>query len=419
MDWRLTMKTPEELYAEREKRVLDAIALKKPDRVPVWAFFGEFSAQYAGITHKEEQYDLEKHTEADWKSCIDFEPDLASRSLFIGPTHEALGYTQLKWAGYGLPDNGAFQFIEGEYMKAEEYDRFLYDPTDFVVRSYWPRIYGSLKGFETLPRLSNILSYFLGGVTGFMFFGTPQGKDALAALSKAGDETLRSFQALGGYVQRLKDKGFPMAFASTTQTPFDTLGDFFRGTRELMLDMYRRPEKVVKACEKLLPMMLEAAIGPAKRSGNPRVFIPLHKGQEGFMNLEQFKKFYWPTFRGLLIGLVNEGLTPVVLLEGTYTSRLDIIRDVPEGKMIYWFEDVDIVKAKEALGGKVCIMGSVPMSLLVGGTPDQIRGCCKNLIDIAGKDGAYIMCPAAADCEDVKTDNLKAMFEFTKEYGVY
>lgn len=64
-------------------------------------------------------------------------------------------------------------------------------------------------------------------------------------------------------------------------------------------------------------------------------------------------------------------------------------------------------------------MGSAPMSLLVGGTPDQIRGCCKNLIDIAGKDGGYIMCPAAADCEDVKTDNLKTMFEFTKEYGVY
>ena len=67
-------KTTEELYAEREKRVLDTIALKKPDRVPVWAFFGAFSAQYAGITHKEEQYDLEKHSESDWKSCVDFEP---------------------------------------------------------------------------------------------------------------------------------------------------------------------------------------------------------------------------------------------------------------------------------------------------------------------------------------------------------
>jgi uroporphyrinogen-III decarboxylase len=413
------MKTPEELYQEREKRVLDAIALKKPDRVPVWAFFGSFSAQYAGITHKQEHYDLEKHSESDWKSCIDFEPDLASRSLFLGPLLEALDYTQLKWAGHGLPDNAPFQYVEGEYMKAEEYDAFLYDPTDFVLRSYWPRIYGSLKGFGTLPRLSNILSYYLGGVAGFMFFGTPQGKEALAALSKAGDETLRSFQALGEYVQRLTKAGFPMAFASTTNAPFDTLGDFFRGTKGLMLDMYRRPDKVIKASEKLLPMMLEAGIGPAKRSGNPRVFIPLHKGPEGFMNIEQFKKFYWPTLRELLVGLVNADLTPVVLLEGGYTSRLDIIKDVPEGKIIYWFEDVDMVKAKEALAGKVCIMGSVPMSILVGGTEDQIRDCCKKLIDVGGRDGGYIMCPAAADCEDVRPENMKTMFEFTKEYGVY
>jgi uroporphyrinogen-III decarboxylase len=412
-------KTKEELYNERERRVLDAIALKKPDRVPVWAFFSSFAAQYAGITHKEEHYDLEKHSEADWKTCIDFEPDLASRSLFLGPQFEALDYTQLKWAGHGLRDNSPFQYVEGEYMKAEEYDAFLYDPTDFVLRSYWPRIFGRLSGFSTLPRLSNVLSYYLGGVTGFMFFGTPQGKEALNALSKAGDETLRSFMALGSYVQGLKEEGFPMAFASTTNAPFDTLGDFFRGTKGLMLDMYRRPEKILKASEKLLPMMLEAGIGPAKRSGNPRVFIPLHKGPEGFMNLEQFKKFYWPTLRELLVGLVNENLTPVVLLEGGYTSRLDIIKDVPEGKIVYWFEDVDMAKAKEVLGGKVCIMGNVPMSILVSGTPDQVKDACKRLIDTAAEGGGYILCPAAADCEDVRPENLKAMFEFTKEYGVY
>ncbi len=412
-------RSPAELYSEREKRINDAITLKKPDRVPVWGFFGSFAAQYSGITHKEEQYDLEKHNEADWKVCVDFEPDLASRSLFLGPVFESLGYSQLKWAGHGLPDNVPYQFVEGEYMKAEEYDRFLYDPTDFVLRLYWPRIYGRLQGLAGLPRLSNILSYYLGGITGFMFFGTPEGKVALEALSKAGDETLRSFQALMGFTERLKGAGFPMAFAASTQAPFDTLGDFFRGTRGLMLDMYRRPEKVVQACEKLLPMMLEAAVGPAKMSGNPRVFIPLHKGQEGFMSIEQFKRFYWPTFRALLIGLVEAGLNPVILVEGTYTSRLDIIQDVPAGKICYWFEDVDMARAKEVLDGKVCIMGSVPMSLLVGGTPDQVRNCCKGLIDMAASGGGYIMAPAAADLEDVRPENLRAMFDFTKKYGVY
>jgi uroporphyrinogen-III decarboxylase len=185
-----------------------------------------------------------------------------------------------------------------------------------------------------------------------------------------------------------------------------------------MLDMYRRPEKVQAACEKLLPIMLEPAVAAAKMSGNPRVFIPLHKGPEGFMSLEQFKKFYWPTLRELLVALVNEGLNPMVLVEGGYTSRLDIIKDVPEGKIIYWFEDVNMMKAKEALAGKVCIMGSVPMSLLVSGEPDQVRASCKRLIDTVGKDGGYIM-SAAAVMDDAKPENVKAMMDFTREYGVY
>ena len=137
------------------------------------------------------------------------------------------------------------------------------------------------------------------------------------------------------------------------------------------------------------------------------------------MSIEQFKKFYWPTLRALLVTLTEAGLCPMVMVEAGYTSRLDIIKDVPEGKIIYWFEDTDMKKAKEVLAGKVCIQGNVPMSVLVAGTPDDVRACCKNLIDTVGKDGGYIMCPATGSMDDAKPENLRAMIEFTKEYGVY
>ena len=177
--------------------------------------------------------------------------------------------------------------------------------------------------------------------------------------------------------------------------------------------MYRKPEKLAAACEKLLPVMLETAVPAAKLSGNPRVLIPLHKGSDNFMSLDQFKKFYWPTLRELLIALINEGLNPVLLVEGPYTSRLDTIKDVPEGKIIYWFENVDIVKAKEALGGKVCIMGNVPMSLLATGTAEQVREYCKKLLDLFSKDGGYIM-SAAAVLDDAKFENVRAMIDYTR-----
>jgi uroporphyrinogen-III decarboxylase len=77
-----------------------------------------------------------------------------------------------------------------------------------------------------------------------------------------------------------------------------------------------------------------------------------------------------------------------------------------------------MVKAKEILGDTVCIRGNVPLSILVAGTTENVRAYCKKLIDTVGKGGGYIM-DAATGLDDVKPENVKAMFEFTKEYGVY
>jgi len=411
-------RTPQELFTEREKRVLDAIALKKPDRIPIIPLFGAFASAYAGISRKDELYDFDKSYDANFKVTIDFQPDMATAPLTFGSVMESLEYRQLKWSGYGLPDNLGYQFVEGEYMKPDEYDAFLFDPSDFNVRIYWPRILGNASAFSQLPPLRTMMSYFAGLSYGFAAFGTPEGIKTLEALRKAGEASIRSLGAMQKYVARVTAAGFPMFFASGTEAPFDALGDFYRGTKGIVLDLYRRPEKVLAACEKLLPIMLESAIPAAKASGNPRVFIPLHKGSDNFMSLDQFKRFYWPTLRELILGLIREGLTPVVLVEGPYTSRLETISDVPEGKVLYWFEHVDMARAKKIFGGKTCIMGDVPMSLLSTGTPDQIKAYCKKLIDTAGKDGGFIM-SSAANLDDAKAENARALVDFTREYGVY
>jgi uroporphyrinogen-III decarboxylase len=77
-----------------------------------------------------------------------------------------------------------------------------------------------------------------------------------------------------------------------------------------------------------------------------------------------------------------------------------------------------MVKAKEILGDTVCIRGNVPLSILVGGTPDDVRKYCKKLIDTAGKGGGFIM-DTATGVDDAKIENVRAMFDFTREYGVY
>jgi hypothetical protein len=193
---------------------------------------------------------------------------------------------------------------------------------------------GKMGVFAQMPRLSSILSYYLGVGSAFMSFAIPGmgGLEALDAIKKAADETMKALGEMMGCMQQLVAAGFPLMFAGGAEAPFDTLGDWLRGTRGLMIDMYRRPEKVLAVCGKLLPMMMEPAVMACKMSGDPRVFIPLHKGQEGFMSLEQFRKCYWPTLRQLLMAFSDAGLNPITLAKGTTLHVSTSSKTSPQGR---------------------------------------------------------------------------------------
>jgi hypothetical protein len=405
----------EQLYLEREKRIMDAITLKKTDRIPVWANSRLFASERCNVSPEEQMMNLDKMLDANYQETLYFEPDGVEFMPALGAVLSPLDMTQMKWAGRGLPAHSGWQWIEKECMTADEYDELIYDPSDFIVRKYWPRAYDKLGALAKLPPLREAQGYF-SAPAAFMTFGTPEGIEALDAIKEAGIAGLKFMGGLKAHGKRLKEAGFPLLWASAVQPPFDLIGDFLRGRTGMMLDMFRKPEKIIQAAEKLLPMAVEAGIRGAKMSGNPRVFIAIHGGVEGFMSVEQYKKFYWPTFRELMVRLIDAGCHPFVLVEGGSTSRLEIMADVPPGKVCYWFENVDMVKAKKVLAGKVCICGNVPLTLLATGTPQQVRDHCKKLIDAMGRDGGYIMGPSGSP-DGAKIENVKAMIEFTKEYG--
>lgn len=414
-------KTPEGLFRERSLRVEDAVQLKVPDRVPVAPSFGFFYAKYAGITCEEAFYDYDKWVAAVKKTVVDFQPDMYTNPRFVvvspGPMLDMIDLKQIKWPGHGVSPHHSFQFVEGEYMKAEEYDAFLQDPSDYVMRVFMPRIYGVLEPFRKLPPLHSMMVGYTAAplVAGL---ARPEIVSTFEALAKARAESQKWRSIVDSLGEELRGMGFPSCGESMAQAPFDVVGDYLRGTRGIMLDMYRRPDRLIEATEKILPMQIQSAVLVANLTKNPRVFIPLHKGGDGFMSLEQFKTFFWPTLQKLIVALAEAGLTPWLLIEADYTSRLEIMADIPKGKAIYHFELTDIFRAKEVLGDVVCIRGGVPNSLLCTGTPQEVNDYCKKLIDVVGKGGGYIM-DAGALIDEAIPENVRAMVDFTKEYGVY
>lgn len=413
----------EELFEERTKRVADAISLKVPDRVPIWfqdASF--FPANYAGITFKEAMYDSDKVFSAYKKTFLDFEPD-----FYFNPGHalhtpgealEIMNCNQVILPGQkGLPENHSFQFIESDYMKAEEYDEFIDDPTEFTISKYLPRIFGSLKPLGNIPPIKTLLmGYF--GMPATAGMVTEDTIKALESFCKASRKVMEHEAKAAKFVDEMTNQGFPLACGGITLAPFDLIGDTLRGMRGIMMDMFRCPDKLLTAIDKVTPLLTGSAIAQCKASGCPGVFIPLHKGSDGFMSLDQFETFYWPTLKKMMQTFIDEGLIPCPFFEGNHTQRLEYYADLPKGKILGFFDATDIYRAKDILGNTMCMSGFMPMSLLQTGTPDQVKEYAKLLIDTLGKDGGFIMGPKSA-MDEADPELVKVWFDFTKTYGVY
>ena len=407
-------------YEGRMKRVMDAVKLKVPDRVPFTPFIAFFHAKYGGITCQDAMYDHDRLATAAKKTITDFAPDMYNNPfvlLAMGPMMDILDSRQFVWPGHGLSPEKAYQFVEKEHMRAEEYDDFLFDPTDFVLRRFLPRVFGTLEPLEKIPSLPSL--YYSRFLSGTAAFAQPDVADALGALIKSGQRAGEMLGRAKAFSEEMKDLGFPSQIGGVAYAPFDYIGDFFRGTRGIMLDIYRVPDKLLDAAEKAIPYILRAAIGAAEATGIPFVFMPMHKGLDGFMSLEQFRTFFWPSLRKVILALIEKGLIPTVLWEGDCLSRLETIRDIPRGKAIYWFEKTDIFKAKEILGDTVCIRGNVPAAMLCVASPGDVEAYCKKLIDVVGKGGGFILDGAIGIPDEARPENVRAMSDTVKTYGVY
>ncbi len=412
----------EKVYKARVQRLIDIIQLKKePDRVPVVPMMSFYPAVYAGMTPMDVMYDFKKLDDSHTKWVVDFQPDAHTGLGTVAPgkLYDILDYKLYAWPGHGVPPTRSYQAIEGEYMMADEYDELIMDPTNFFLTRFFPRIFGALKPFENLSPFTNMLEMY-GGFTAATLipFGIPPVQEAFKKLIEAGNVAMEWAGTFGGFGPKMATMGYPAFFGGGCKAPFDVIADTLRGTKGMIIDIYRRPNKVLEALEAMTPIMIKMGASACKMNGNPVCFMPLHKGADGFVNDAQFKKFYWPSLKKVIEGLIAEGCVPFPWAEGGFNTRLEVIGDVPAGKMIWGFDDTDMAKAKKILGKTCCISGNVASSLLTIATVDQLKDNVKKLIDDCAPGGGYLMMNGAA-MDECKAENLKAMIDVTKEYGVY
>jgi len=409
-------------YQERITRLSNAILLKEPDRVPVQLPVGNFPIYYGGVTLQKVMYDYEELRRVWLKFLYDFEDDMDTYSgpgsIYSAKVLETIDFKMYKWPGHGLaPNVSSYQFVEDEYMMADEYDALIRDPSDFAMRVFMPRVVGALEPFKNLVPFSSILG--IGSPVGYVSPGRrPDVQAAFQAIVDAGREMEKWQEVVGDCSREALAAGFPSIRGGSTLAPFDSIADILRGTRGITKDMYRQPDKLIEAMNKIADMTIEQALSMANASGGIMVGFPLHKGDDTFMSQQQFEKFYWPSLRKVILALINEGFMVMLVAEGRYEMRLETIKDLPRGWTWWHFDQTDMAKVKKILGDTACIAGNVPSSLVYTGTPQDVKEYCRKLIEVCGQDGGYIL-TGGASATNVPPENLRAFMEAAKEYGVY
>jgi uroporphyrinogen-III decarboxylase len=277
-----------------------------------------------------------------------------------------------------------------------------------------PRTTGLFESFKKLPSLR-----MSRGEMWVNILADPDIHKTFETLMKLADVERKYRDAHAEMRRIILSRGYPslLGFGLMLGAPFDHFADLLRGTKGISLDLFRQPEKLKEGMQMMLDFNLKR-VKDFPMTASPVCAIPLHKGDDVFMSRKQFEKFYWPGLKKVIDSLIAEGIMVHLFAEGAYNQRLDYLADFPKGWVSLLFDKTDMAAAKKAVGDKCCISGNVPASLMVTGTPREVKENCRRLIETCAPGGGYIL-SASASMEKGNMENLHAMFEAAKQYGVY
>jgi uroporphyrinogen-III decarboxylase len=391
------------LYQQRLNRYVTAMRNEKPDRVPIRPFVAEYTAKHAGYTCQEVVHDYRKAFDAAVKTAKDFDWDAVVPSMVYVWTGlaQAAGLRYYAIPGIGIPPTTGFCYIEPPeeeaFMREDEYDALIDDPTAFLYKTWLPRVSTEVNKIGAPSTYRNNLSLVKGGMS-----------------------LLSYFYAFGPQIARLRSEcAMPSAIAGIFKAPFDILADKLRGYLGLTMDMETQPDKVLQACEALMPHLCHAGLTTADPARLVPIGFWLHRGCVPLIKPAQFDSHVWPTLKPIIEEFWKQGHQTLFYAEGSWKHHLQSFRELPDTSIVYHCDRDDIFHVHRVLHDKFALSGGIPNTLLSFGKPAEVRAFCRRILDEVASNGGYIMDASAIMQDDTSTENLRAMTETAREHGVY
>ena len=129
------------------------------------------------------------------------------------------------------------------------------------------------------------------------------------------------------------------------KAPLDILADKLRGYVGLAFDLMEIPEKVLAACQALMPHLeLHRAHRrrPAATTAHPHLDAPRLRAVH---LARHFETIYWPTLKPIVEALWAQGNQVLFYAEGKWDAHLDAFAELPAGSIVYHIDRGDSATA--------------------------------------------------------------------------
>ncbi|NQU13663.1 MAG: hypothetical protein HQ561_05925 [Desulfobacteraceae bacterium] len=368
----------------RQERFEAVVALETPDRVPVMPLMTAFAVRAQGMTQGEGWRDVDKG----FKAMLDTFNDLGGFDKLYKPNlfWPMIGGrfcstpVRVLIPGRQLPEDALNQIDEKELFSRDDYDKLA----ALGWNAFWDEQYPVMSGGRTIEQLATsqnrLLDHYVQEVEAYH-------SHDISPL-------------FGAYVDSTT-----MAFSMA------------RTLTQFTMDLYEVPEKIKAAMDASCDDLIQNALDVISVTKIPLVFIVLERGSGFYYRPEIFEEFEWPYLQRYVDAFLSEGLIPWFHFDTDWGLNLPYLKQLPKGKCVCDLDGTtDIFKAKEILGGHMCISGDVPASLLTLGTTEQVRGYCERLIDEVGRGGGFFLTTGCECPIDAKFENVKMMIEVAKTY---
>lgn len=202
-----------------------------------------------------------------------------------------------------------------------------------------------------------------------------------------------------------------------------TTATFVLGFTNTLIKLMEEPD-IVEEVFKISNDFYNVAADRMIEAGVDAVFIAEDLGFRSgtFASPEIYRKYLFPYLLEQIDRVTKQKVPAMLHADGNLNEILDdlVASGISSLHPIERKSEMDIEKIRKRYGTKLCLIGNIDASdTLVYGSLKKIENEVIKTIDIAGRDGAYVLASDSDYHDGIPPNNFIAMIKAAKKYGEY